>query len=232
MANEIIKACIDKPPKQDSSGQPLAAETAKMWQPGTTLRIRFLDGDPSIQEKVFEHAQEWCQYANIVFEVSTDPDAEIRITFKESGSWSLIGTDALHEDMSKPTMNYGWFDQTTPDDEYRRTVVHEFGHALGCEHEQASPAADIHWNKQATYRYYQSTQGWSKEDVDQQVFEKYSTPTTQFTTWDKNSIMQYPIPAGLTTDGVQVGWNMDLTDTDKQFIKSKYPGVEDPNTGT
>ena len=101
----------------------------------------------------------------------------------------------------------------------------EFGHALGCIHEQASPAADIHWNKEATYRYYETTQGWSKEDVDQQVFEKYSTPTTQFTAWDKNSIMQYPIPAGLTTDGVQVGWNKDLTDTDKQFIKSKYPGV-------
>ena len=147
MANEIIKACIDKPPKQGSSGQPLAAETAKVWQPGTTLRIRFLDGDPSIQEKVIQHAQEWCQYANIVFEVSTDPDAEIRITFKEPGSWSYIGTDALQEDMNKPTMNYGWFDQTTPDDEYRRTVVHEFGHALGCIHEQASPAADIHWNK-------------------------------------------------------------------------------------
>ncbi len=56
-------------------------------------------------------------------------------------------------------MNFGWFDDSTPDNEFSRTVIHEFGHALGCVHEHSSPAATIPWNRDAVYAYYLATQG-------------------------------------------------------------------------
>jgi len=39
----------------------------------------------------------------------------------------------------EPTMNYGWLKDDTDDVEYRRVVIHEFGHALGAIHEHQNP---------------------------------------------------------------------------------------------
>ncbi len=66
----------------------LAALTGKLWKSGRTLRVRFLDGDPAVQERVPPFAHVWSQFANIKFEFGDDADAEIRISFKQQGSWS------------------------------------------------------------------------------------------------------------------------------------------------
>ena len=43
----------------------LAALTGKLWQPGRTLRIAFLDGDPALHERIFEYAAVWTRHANL-----------------------------------------------------------------------------------------------------------------------------------------------------------------------
>jgi serralysin len=45
----------------------LALQTGKKWKPGRTLRVKFLDGDPRVQQKVAAIAQQWSKYANIRF---------------------------------------------------------------------------------------------------------------------------------------------------------------------
>ena len=62
--------------------------------------------------------------------------ADVRIDFKQGGgSSSRIGADALSEkDQKKRTMNLD-INLRHPDEFIRRKVLHEFGHALGCEHE-------------------------------------------------------------------------------------------------
>jgi hypothetical protein len=57
-------------------------------------------------------------------------------------------------------MNYGWLLANTPDQEYSRVVLHEFGHALGAIHEHQHPAAGIPWDKPKVYEYY-ARQHWS-----------------------------------------------------------------------
>lgn len=116
-------------------------------------------------------------------------DSDIRISFNSGGSWSYIGTGAKTISQSEATMNFGWFDDQTADDEFSRTVIHEFGHAIGCIHEQSSPVANIQWNKPVVYEYYQRTNGWDKAKVDGNVFAVAAQANTLNSRYDNTSIM-------------------------------------------
>ncbi len=202
----------------------LAAITGKLWQPGRTLRVRFLDGDPQVHERIPPFAQLWSQYANLNFAFTDDADAEIRISFQNQGSWSYVGTDALVIPLGQPTMNFGWLTRATPNDEYGRVVTHEFGHALGFIHEHQNPATDIPWDKEAVYSFYAGPPNfWTREQVDVNLFTRYSADITQFSDFDPASIMLYPIPNEFTIGDFEVGWNKEPSATDKRFSASVYP---------
>jgi hypothetical protein len=205
----------------------LAALSGKLWRPGRTLRISFLDGDPAVQERIPEFAAVWTRHANLHFDFTQDPAAEIRISFSKPGSWSYIGVDALSVPQNQPTMNFGWLTPLTDDEEFSRVVIHEFGHALGCIHEHQSPAAGIPWNKPAVYEYYAGPPNyWTKKQVDANIFKRYSTETTQFSRFDPESIMLYPIPNAFTLGDFEVGWNRTLSTTDEQYVAALYPAEE------
>jgi hypothetical protein len=199
-----------------------------LWQNGRVLNVRFLDGDATQRKKVEARAHQWEQYANITFKFGA-ARAEIRISFTQDGSWSGVGTDCLVEDYFKPdepTMNFGWLTADTDDEEYDRVVLHEFGHALGAIHEHQNPAAGIKWNKPAVYRYFGGPpNNWSKEDVDHNLFDRYSKTQTNFTAFDRKSIMLYAFPAELTLDGRGTQSNSRLSAKDKGFMLKNYPKV-------
>jgi serralysin len=200
--------------------------TPKMWQAGRTIRIRFLEGSPKVQNKVKEMAMDWANYANLKFQFVNDNDADIQIAFKQGdGSWSYIGIDANTIPPGEPTMNFGWFDENTSDEEFSRTTKHEFGHMLGCIHEHQNPADGIKWNKEVVYTDLSGSPNfWDRQTIDHNMFERYSKTITQYTDVDPQSIMMYWIPARWTTDGKSYGENVfDLSDKDKEFIKRVYP---------
>ena len=200
---------------------------SNLWKNGRVLRIRFLDGDPAVHAKVSATAQEWMKYSNISFEFGSDPDAEIRISFLKSGHWSALGTDALVESYfpkGEPTMNFEGFSPTTPDEEYQRVVLHEFGHALGCIHEHTSPAGGIRWLKDVVYSDLgRDPNHWDRPTVDLNMFATYAEEQTNFSAFDRESIMLYSFPPTWTEDGVSSPWNSRLSSTDKAFIASQYP---------
>src|SRR5436305_14564503 len=143
-----------------------------------------------VYSKIQQFANLWSQYANINFSFTNADSANIRIAVDNDGtSWSYIGTGNLSVSQDKPTMNFGWFNDTTPDMEFSRVVVHEFGHALGCIHEQASPAAHIPWNKPVVYAWYLEPLGWNQAQVDSQVFAVVPQQGTWETLFDRFSIM-------------------------------------------
>src|SRR5690349_11718062 len=116
-------------------------------------------------------------------------------------------------------MNFGWLTPTTPDDEYQRVVLHEFGHALACIHEHQRPAGDLHWNKEKVYQYYAGSPNfWSKEDVDRNIFDRYSREETNFTRLDPTSIMMYQFPKEFFLDGFSTPNNTKLSALDQQFM--------------
>ena len=257
MSEKILKVCIDRvlPPdlalqaasaavKENPTNLPvvkfspgmgalpmppgyMAVLTGKKWKNGRNLRVRFLDGVQEVQAKVERYAKEWSQHANIGLAFGIDPEAEIRISFQQQGSWSYIGTDSLVVSVDQPTINFGWLNSETHEEGYSSVVIHEFGHALGCIHEHQSPDADIPWDKEAVYRYYMGPpNNWSKSDIDLNLFQRYSREITQFSEFDPKSIMLYAIPNEHTIGDYEVGWNNELSEIDKSFIRTCYPFEE------
>ena len=214
-------------PLRAAAGRPRAAvERFKLWPNGSTLRARFLDGDTGVQERVAAIAREWEEVVNLTLRFVRSGAAEIRISFAEKDfSWSTVGTDALTVGRNEATMNYGWLEPDTEHSEYQRVVRHEFGHALGMIHEHQNPAARIPWDKPKVYAYY-AEQGWSREDVDVNIFEVYDKDTTNSTEFDRTSIMQYAIPEELTIGNFSVGWNTELSPRDIDFMGRQYPATD------
>jgi predicted Zn-dependent protease len=193
------------------------------WTNGSTIRVKFLGGTDYVRNAVMEAVKEWERYANLKFSFVTSGNADIRIAFNsQQGAWSKIGTMALQVPQSQPTMNFGWFNNSTPALEIQRTTLHEFGHAIGLLHEHQNPVSPIKWNYQKAYAYYMQVLGWTKDAVDHNIMNRYSI-THSNNDFDAQSIMIYPIPAELTTDGFSVGWNNSLSQKDKQLIADLYP---------
>ena len=147
----------------------MALFTGKRWKPGRTLGIKFLDGSARQRSRTEHFAKEWLKYANLGMKFNAGSKAEIRISFQaDPGSWSAVGTDSLLKEAfpsSDPTMNYGWLADDTDDEEFRRVVVHEFGHALAAIHEHQNPRGGIKWNVRAVYNSFSGPpNNWSTDD--------------------------------------------------------------------
>lgn len=209
----------------------MAVPLDKPWDPGRTLTVSFLDGLPVVQATVEEFAHKWSEIANIHFDFGDHAEADIRISFELPGSWSYLGKDAIRRPYEEATMNYGWLTSYSSDDEYRRVVTHEFGHALGAIHEHQHPEVAIPWDKPKVYAYYALPPNlWDEQTVEVNIFEAYDLTSSNFSDYDPESIMHYPIPQGLTLGDFSVDWNNSLSPQDIAFIGTQYPfDVKDPN---
>jgi serralysin len=188
--------------------------------------VCFLDGDPWVWNRVQQVAREWTDVAraNVSLVFEQDPGAEIRVSFAHPGWWSKVGREALNVTPGSPTMNLGGVHPADNLPLFRQAVLHEFGHVLGCVHEHQSPDAGIQWNEENVYQYYAQAYGWSREYTRSMVFDRYTAEATQFTRFDRSSVMLYPIPSEFTLDGFSTPVNSRLSPTDRTFVASLYPG--------
>ena len=105
-----------------------------------------------------------------IVETSTDPQIRIaRQGGERGGYWSYLGTDVLHIPKNEPTMNLEEFSMSTPESEYHRVVRHETGHTLGFPHEHMRKELVDKIDSSKAIEYFERTQGWSEEEVRQQV---------------------------------------------------------------
>lgn len=193
------------------------------WEVGQVIRIKFIGGNPTIRKKVKKYASIWMDYANITFMfVSSGEASDVRVSFyKKRGCKSKVGRHALNVSPFKPTMNLSFSSRDT-EDEIRGTVLHEFGHVLGCSHEHLSPNANIPWKRNAVYAHFERNDGWDKETTYSNVLEvkHESSLASEF---DPKSIMIYKIPRHITRGGFSVPSITKLSEIDKRVIAEHYP---------
>jgi len=215
----------------DTHGKSRAALVRQyMWAPGDTIWVGWQENDPAdtpLRNKVKKYASGWTapKLANLTIAFTDNADdADVRISFRSRGSWSVLGTTCREIPRERPTMNFGWL-RTANDEEARRVVLHEFGHALGLIHEHQNPGGTIPWNKEQVYRDLSGPpNSWDKATIDRNMFQPYDKNETNFTNVDPKSIMMYPIPAKWVTDPKYVaGSNSDLSQNDRDFIARQYP---------
>jgi hypothetical protein len=208
---------------------------SKTWKPGEVITVAFNGGSAALREQIAAAARPWMEVANVTFDFGnplanagfrewtasdTDFKAEIRISFDSIGEWSLVGRDGTDRSIVGPgaaSMNFEEFDKKLPTD-WQATVLHEFGHALGFEHEhqiaQSVCQTDFRWDDDPGYvrtidiygqfipddndrnpGIYTVLEGppnkWSKETIDFNLKEIAFSRDTRLTPFDKLSIMKY-----------------------------------------
>ena len=103
---------------------------SKRWNAGQTLKIAFKGGDTALHEKIASTINEWTQYANLTFDFGINPStgeyrtwkptdtsfaAEIRVSFDQTGYFSLVANDSINPAVAKPgeeSLNLQGFDQS------------------------------------------------------------------------------------------------------------------------
>jgi hypothetical protein len=218
----------------------------KVWGAGVTLAICFADpATVTARMRIAEDAKEWEKWSNLHFDFGKADDPQmcdpkqtydISIGFKGDGSYSYTGIDSRGK---MPSMNLQYLDDekariSQNEREVRRIVLHEFGHAIGLEHEHQSPAAhcsdEIDWP--TAEKFYRDRLGWSPETVHVNL-ETMAVPiraakdALQISSYDKQSIMQYALPAEIFKEGRAAACfsitNYDLSPTDKKWVAGLYP---------
>lgn len=218
--------CLDKFPPSLNSQSKGSVLRQYIWTSGQTVRVKFLSGNSYLQNKVIQFASQWSSYANINFQfVGVNENSDIKINFDSSGaSWSYYGNYCINIPQNQASMNFGWFNNSTPDAEFSRTIIHEFGHALGMVHEHQNPNVTIPWDRPAVYAYFGGAPNyWSTQQVDNNILNTFNPGETNSSSYDRASIMHYFFPNGLTTDGSTFTQNNVLSDMDKSFIGQIYP---------
>lgn len=206
-----------------------------IWDNGATLKVAFVSSSNqpkkaqrlTVEAKVKKYAKEWEKHANIKFQFTTNSSsADIRIGMDTtSGWWSKIGTDA--KNFTGKTMNFGWdgsdIKNGISESRYKRTILHEFGHALGLKHEHQNPAAGICWDWKKAIAFYKRTNGWSEKKTRGNLEALSTRNIGNSTRFDPKSIMIYGISNSITSCDFEVKSNSELSSFDKIGIGNIYP---------
>lgn len=211
-----------------------AAQHDRLWHNGTTLRVKFLNGDSVLHRKVAAHAREWERYANITFNFVDSGPAHIRVGFDWNDNryvtWSYIGTDSKFEtDQSEATMSFAYLAYVS-EEVLRGDVLRAFGQALGLELESRNIHFDPLWapNPAVTPNYWSFNIG----DADWALLRRYVfdplDPDNALSSaaYDPRSIMRWPFPPNVLLNGGPQSANTVLSDEDKRFVAELYPGRE------
>lgn len=201
------------------------APTRAIWTDRNVLSVGFLNGDRRLHSLVMAVVGRFTTVCNMrLVKIDGAQDAVIRVTFNSGGSYSFVGTDNLFIPKANETMNFGWLepDMSPTDNVARAVILHEFGHALGMVHEHSHPRNDIPWNRPAVHQYYGGL-GWSRAEVDHNIFARFGEDETQFNEYDRESIMHYHVPNEHTHGDFSVPWRHELSKTDGEFLGGLYP---------
>lgn len=215
----------------------------KLWDTRDPITVCFFDGSKALRAKIAKVAMTWTTqgaYVPLDFGNLDDPRicssaqrSRIRIGFAYAGYWSLVGTDSERAaPQREQSMNFAMFDiNPPPDKQFTQIVLHEFGHALGFQHEHqsnlSSCEAEFDWP-----RIYALLAGspnfWNQDKVDHNLRPRQSKGDVA-SLFDRASIMLYHFPPEFLLGGTGASCytpgNFVLSAGDIAGLRRYYPGT-------
>ena len=189
---------------------------SKLWQAEQTLRVCFFDGLQETRSRIARAAKLWESAGNIKLDFGDVNNPrfcrpnevnEIRVGFGYKGYWSTVGQDSVNlVRQTDQSLNLELYDLSPPPEpEFSRVVYHEFGHAIGLQHEHQNPKstceAEFNWDA-----IYTSLAGppnyWNKAKVDFNMRRLLNDGDIKTVgEFDRQSIMLYTFPAWMYLSG-------------------------------
>lgn len=216
---------------QERSQQKALWNIGHLWPNGCTLVVRYLNGNAEQQAFVEICLREWESYANIKFDIcyKESTRSDIRIFFNSNGinSYRGVGTGSCQAGDIGCTMQLSLSSDLVDLYRNRRFVLHEFGHALGMEHEHQSPNRPYRIKKEEAYAGHPEM---TPEEVDNNIVQIRNGWTIIFP-HDPYSIMSYGLAAEIRSciyDSTKpctldLQHPLLLSDGDKRKIAAIYP---------
>ena len=181
---------------------------AKLWTASDfPLQVCFFGGYNELRSRIANAANDWSRSDNnISFDFGSvrsprscraQETNHIRIDFRYGGYWSTIGSDSANIDQGMASMNYGGWDAwgvPPSEDHLNATVRHEFGHALGYEHEHQHPYSkcEEEFDWPAIYAELAAPPNqWTKERVDHNMRRLNGAGRVISREMDAASVMKY-----------------------------------------
>ncbi len=168
--------------------------------PDSVVHVCFLDGGPEARDHVAEVAQHWDESTALRLDFGpagsrrscgAGEPANVRVSFVGQGYWSVVGIEAKQVDAQKQTLNLQGMDKTTFTTDDDGIILHEFGHAIGFEHEHQSPISVC--EKEFDWDYLYKALPWPKKKVDINMRQLPPSSKLLTTTFDPSSVMLYSL---------------------------------------
>jgi hypothetical protein len=232
------KAAKDRHAGDDGQLEAVVQRALRWDKP--VVQVCFLDGRSSARTWVVSLARQWTQGTGLTldFGPAANPSTcgservgDIRVSFAGTGNWSHVGTNARSIAAGSPTLNLAGMDRDGPYSHYEQfLVLHEFGHALGFEHEHQSPNEGC--SDEFDWALLPTLLGMNDEEVRQNMarLDVSSSKMLVATAFDRQSVMLYALPKeAFKTPGTArclvEQANDKLSAIDRQAARDLYPTI-------
>jgi astacin (peptidase family M12A) len=172
----------------------------EMTWPDGRVSVCFLDGGREARDHVAEVALRWAEATGLQFDFGPAGNrrscnaagpSNVRVSFVGSGYWSYVGIEAKQVNAKQQTLNLQGMNRTSFTERDDGIILHEFGHAIGFEHEHQSPVSVC--EKEFDWDYLYKAMGWSPQKVDTNMRQLQPSSKLLTTVFDADSIMLYDL---------------------------------------